>query len=239
MNIHPTAIIHPEAVIDDNAIIGPYSVIGRVKLGAHSIIHPHVVISDGVVIGNKVEVFPGAFIGKEPKGAGATARIPAFQSIVSVGDNCSVGPNAIIYYDVIIGSNTLIGDGASIREQCIIGKQCIISRYVTLNYNVHVGDRTKIMDLSHITGGSRIGSDIFISILVGTTNDNNVRNGFGAHISGPKIENNVVIGAGATFLPGITVGTGATVGAGSVVTRNVPAGVTVYGKSAIIVRQEE
>ena len=190
------------------------------------------VISDGVRLGDQVEVFPGAFIGKEPKGAGALARQPKFEHSIVVGDQCSIGPNSVIYFDVEIGRNTLIGDGASIREQCRIGEFCIVSRYVTINYNTRIGDRTKIMDATHITGNSEIGSDVFISILVGTTNDNVVRSGYGAHITGPIIEDEVIIGAGASLLPGVRLGKGSTVGAGSVVTKDVSAGATVVGAPA-------
>src|SRR5690606_21936373 len=113
--------------------------------------HPHVVVEPGVVIGDGVEVFPGAYLGKEPKGAGPVARVAVCERRVVIGTNCSIGPNAVIYYDVEVGENTLIGDGASIREKCRIGSNCIVSRYVTINYNTMVGDGTKIMDLTHVT----------------------------------------------------------------------------------------
>lgn len=234
--IHATAIVHPDAVIGIDVVIGPYSIIGRATIGSGSVLHPHVVISDGVKLGSRVEVFPGAFIGKEPKGAGAIARQPKFERFVVIGDECSIGPNTIIYFDVEIGANTLIGDGASIREQCRIGSYCILSRYVTLNYNARIGDRTKIMDGSHVTGNSNIGSDVFISILVGTTNDNVVRNGYGSHIAGPVIKDHVVVGVGASLLPGVTIGEGATVGAGAVVTKSVPSASTVIGAPAKVIQ---
>ncbi len=230
--IHATAIVHPDAVIDADVTIGPYAIVGRATIGHGSVIHPHVVISDGVSLGSEVEVFPGAFIGKEPKGAGAIARQPQFNHLIQIGDQCSIGPNAVIYFDVEIGRNTLIGEGASIREKGHIGEFCILSRYVTLNYNVRIGDRTKIMDGTHITGNSNIGSDVFISILVGTTNDNVVRSGYGSHISGPVIEDHVVVGVGASLLPGVKIGEGATVGAGAVVTKDVLSGSTVIGAPA-------
>lgn len=234
-NIHPSAIVHPEATVGADVTIGPYAVVGRANIGNGSVIHPHVVIADGVELGAEVEVFPGAFIGKEPKGAGATARQPKFLRSVTIGGQCSIGPHAVIYYDVHIGKNTLLGDGASIREQCRIGEYCIISRYVTLNYNARIGDRTKIMDGTHITGDSITGSDVFVSILVGTTNDNVVRSGFGSHIAGPVIEDGTVIGAGATILPGVKLGEGSTVGAGSVVTKDVPPAAKAIGVPAKVI----
>lgn len=238
-NIHPTAIISEKALIGANVQIGPYAVIGEVRIGDGSIIHPFVVIADGVQLGQGVEVFPGAFIGKEPKGSGALARTPEFERLVEIGDECSIGPHAVVFYDVKIGSNTLLGDGASIREQCRVGSRCILSRYVTVNYNTIIGDRTKIMDNTHITGNAVIGDDVFISLMVGTTNDNVVREGYGGHVQGPTIEDRVVIGVGASLLPAVHIGAGAMVGAGSVVTKNVEPATLVAGSPARLVRRLE
>jgi len=224
MLIHSTAIIDPLASIHPTVKIGAHVVLqGNVILEEGVVIHPNVVIYEGTVIKRNCEIFPGAFIGKEPKGAGATARVPIYEKKIIVGENCSIGPNAVIFYDVAIGNNTLLGDGASIREKCRIGSFCILSRYVTVNYNTTIGDRTKIMDCTHITGNAKIGNDVFISLLVGTTNDNVVRAGYEEEkIVGPTIEDRAVIGVGASLLPGVHIGEDATIGAGSVVTKNIP-----------------
>lgn len=236
MSIHPTAIISDQALIGRNVTVGPYAIIGASQIGDNCVIHPHVVIADGIVLGDAVEIFPSAFIGKEPKGAGALARQPEFIKSVTIGRECSIGPNAVIFYDVTIGHNTLLGDGASIREQCIIGNQCIISRYTTVNYNTTIGNNTKIMDNSHITGNAVIGDNVFISVMVGTTNDNLIREGFGSHIKGPTIEEGVVIGIGASLLPGVRLGKNAVIAAGSIVTRDVAEHTLVAGVPARLVR---
>lgn len=238
---HPKSycVIDPDAIVSDTATIGPYSIVGKASIGDGAVIHAHCVISDNVTIGDGVEVFPGAFLGKEPKGAGATSRKVDFNRILSIGNSCSVGPNVVIYYDVKIGDNTLVGDGASIREKCVIGERCIISRCVTINYATQIGSGTKIMDNTHITGNAIIGSNVFISTMVGTTNDNVIRAGYGDHVVGPTIEDDVVIGVGASLLPAVRIGTASMVAAGSVVTKDVPAGVVVAGVPARFVRRLE
>ena len=228
------AVIETES-IGRNVTIHEFAVIRRgAVLGDGVVIHPHVVIEAGVTVGAGVEIFPGAFLGKEPKGAGATARLPAFERRIVIGDGCSIGPHAVVFYDVEIGAGTLLGDGASIREQARIGERCLLSRYVTLNYNVRIGDRTKIMDLCHITGNTTIGSDVFISTMVGMTNDNAMgKDGFrDDDIRGPTIEDGAMIGVGAKLLPRVRIGAGAIVGAGAVVTRDVAPGVLVMGVPA-------
>ena len=239
--IHPTSCISESAIIHPTAKIGPFVVIeGSAEISEGVVIHPNVVIYDGVRVGKNTEIFPGAFIGKEPKGAGATARKPDFEKTVSIGESCSIGPNCVIFYDVEIGNNTLLGDGASIREKCSIGSFCILSRYVTVNYNTKIGHRTKVMDCTHITGNAVVGDDVFISLMVGTTNDNVVRAGYEEDkIIGPNIGNGVVIGVGVSLLPAVVIGEGATVGAGSVVTKNIEAGALAIGVPARTIRKAQ
>jgi len=231
--IHPTAIVSVSAQIGKDVKIGAHCYIEDVVIGDNVVIHPNVVIYQGVKIADGVEIFPGAFIGKEPKGAGAVARQPVFERRIIIGRNCSIGPNAVIYYDVEIGENTLLGDGASIREQCRIGSHCILGRNVAVNYHTTIGNRTKIMDNTHITGNCTIGDDVFISMMVGTANDNVVRGDFDEkRLIGPTIEDSAVIGLGALLLPGVRIGTGAIVAAGSVVTKNVAPKTLVVGVPA-------
>lgn len=215
--------IHSTSVVSDKAVIGKQVVI-----------HPFVVIEEGVIIEDGVEIFPNAYIGKEPKGAGALARKPSFSKEITIGQNSSIGPGAVIYYDVKIGQNTLIGDGASIRENCSVGDRCVIGRYVTLNYETVIRDHVKIMDHSWMAGRMEVEEDVFISGGVMTANDNNIgKSGYKEEeITGPSIKKGVVIGVGAILLPDITIGENATVAAGSVVTKDVPPGAFVLGVPA-------
>lgn len=221
MTICKTTILSPNVTIGNNVTINPYCIIGNCVIGDDCIIHPHVYIGDGVVLESGVEIFNGAVIGKEPKGIGSTARPIKYKKFIHIGKNSSICPHAIIYYDVEIGHHTLIGDGASIREQCRIGNCCIISRYVTLNYNVNIGNNVKIMDLSHITGNTVIEDNVFISALVGTANDNKITEGYGSHVLGQLIKKNAIIGLGANILPEIQIGCRAIVGASALVTRDI------------------
>jgi len=228
-----TDTIGRNVVIMQNAVVRKGSLIGD-----NVVIHPNVVIESGVEIADGVEIFPGAYIGKPPKGAGATARPIKYNKFVKIGPECSIGPNSVIYCDVIIGNNTLIGDGASIREQCRIGSKSVIGRYVTVNYNVKIGDRVKVMDHAWLAGNMTIGSDVFISGGVLTSNDNEL----GRHVYrdeemiGPSIEDQAMIGVGAILLPGVMIGAGAIVGAGAVVTKDVPPRKVVMGIPARVVK---
>lgn len=241
VSISDSAVVETDE-LGDGSSIGEYCVIRQgARIGAGVVIHPHVVIESGVVLGNGVEVFPGAHIGKEPKGAGALARPLNFAKRVQIGDNTSVGPHAVIFYDVTIGSGSLIGDGASIREGCTIGSRCVIGRHTTVHYSTSIGDRTKVMDLSHITGNCSLGEDVFISVGVMMVNDNAIgREGYTAeHVRGPIVEDGVAVGAGAILAAGVHLGKGSIVGAGSLVTGDVSPLTMVVGMPARVVRHLE
>ena len=222
--------ISKNAVIHDN-----------VKLGNNVIIRDFAVIYPGVEIADNVDVMEGAVIGRIPKGAKAVARkVDSEYKKVTIGNGTVISPHVVIYTDVKIGEGTLIGDGASIREGCTVGNRCIISRLVSVNYNTKIGNKTKIMDNSHITGNMTIGNNVFISVLVSTTNDNNI--GSESYdenkVLGPTIEDNVMIGAGANILPGVKIGKGTTIGAGSVVTKNIEANKLAIGIPARVIRDK-
>ncbi len=233
--ISSLAVVEAELPVDAGIEVMEFVIIrAGAVIGAGCRLHPHAYVGPGVTLGENTEVFHGAVVGREPKGAGATARKIEFEPQVTIGANCSVGPHAVIYFDVVLGSNCLVGDSASIREKCRIGNRCIISRHVSLNYNVTVGNNVKVMDATHLTGNMVVEDDAFISTHVATTNDNAMaRQGYDdARTTGPSIRRGAVIGASSTLLPSTEIGAGATVGSGAVVTKNVAAGTTVLGMPA-------
>ncbi len=225
VSISKTAIVETEA-IGPGTKIGDFSVVrADVRLGNDVVIHPYVVIESGVVLGDGVEVFPGAYIGKEPKGAGALARLPEFKREVTIGANCSIGPNAVIYYDVFIGDNSLVGDSTSIREQCVVGKKSVVGMHVSVGYDVKIGDNVKIMEHTHMVGKSLVEDNVFIGPNVGMANDRFIgTKGYGdEHIQGVTIRQGALISVGAILLPGVEVGEQAIVAAGAVIGKDVPA----------------
>jgi UDP-3-O-[3-hydroxymyristoyl] glucosamine N-acyltransferase len=234
------AAIHGSACVETDQLgtgvsIGEFTVVrAGAVLGDGVEIHSHVVVGDGVEIGAGTEVLPGTVIGRAPRAAGAISRSPSFERRLSVGPGCAIGANAVLYYDTVVGADNLIGDGASLRELCQIGEGNVIGRDVSLDRGVVIGNRTKVMDKSHLTGGMRIGDEVFVAAMVVSTNDNT----FGATgydenvVRGPGLEVRAAIGGGASLLPGVVIGRDAVVGSGAVVTRDVAPGVRVMGVPA-------
>jgi UDP-3-O-[3-hydroxymyristoyl] glucosamine N-acyltransferase len=229
--ISPQAVVETDQ-IGENVTISEFAVVRKnVVIGDGVVIHPGVVIEEGVEIGQGTEIFPGCYIGKTPKGVGATARPISFRPVVQIGKDCAIGPNAVIFYDVEINELTLVGDGVSIREGCHIGRRCVVGRHVTINYNTTIGSETKIMDHTWLAGNMSVGEHVFISGGVMTANDNEMgAAGYNDQtVIGPHIEDGVCIGVGAILLPNTRIGRHAVVAAGAVVTKDVEPGCIVKG----------
>lgn len=151
---------------------------------------------------------------------------------VKIGDRTMIGAHAAIYRDVMIGEDCRLGDHVLIREGARIGNRCVVGSMCDLQYNVTLGDDVKIFNQTQITGNSVIGRGTFIGPGVQSMNDAAL---FKADPEdyrdrgqiGLIIGEFVRIGGAAILLPGITIGDRAIVGAGAVVTRDVPAGATV------------
>jgi UDP-3-O-[3-hydroxymyristoyl] glucosamine N-acyltransferase len=232
--IHPSAVVETD-LIGEGVTIGEFAIVrpGAV-VGDGVTIHPRALIEAGVEIGAGTEVLSGGLLGQRPRSVGAISRKPVIRGELRIGAGCVIGVNAVVFYGAEIGPETMVGDTAAIREDARIGAGCVIGRYAAIDRGVAIGDRTVVMTSSIIAAKSTIGAGVFIAPGFVCTNDNAI----GAHgwveeeTAGATIEDEARFGANVTLLPGVKIGRGAVVGAGSVVTRDVEAGSTVLGVPA-------
>lgn len=148
-----------------------------------------------------------------------------------IGDGCILCTFSVIYAGTKLGKKVFVADSASIRENVEIGDEAVIGRSVTIECNTKIGNRTKIQTGAHITADCIIGDDCFIGPEVCTMNDKymGVKQ---IKMEGPIIGNGVLIGGNATILPGIKIGDRAVIGAGSVITKDIPADEVWLGNPA-------
>lgn len=132
--------------------------------------------------------------------------------------------------DCKIGDGTKISDFVNLYG-CDIGKNCFIGPFVEIQKGVKIGDNTRISSHTFICEGVEIGSNCFVAHGVMFTNDKYTENRKDWVLRKTIVGNNVRIGSNATILP-VDIGDDAIIGAGSVVTRNVRLGETVYGVPA-------
>ena len=125
---------------------------------------------------------------------------------------------------------TVVLAGASIGADCNICSHCFIEN------DVVVGDRVTIKNGVQLWDGVIVENEVFIGPNVTFSNDKFPRSKVAPHVlEGTLLREGSSIGAGATLLPGVSVGKRAMVGAGSVVTRSVPDYALVIGNPARIV----
>lgn len=144
-------------------------------------------------------------------------------------------PSALCESDKI-GSGTKIWAFAHVLPDAVIGDDCNICDGVIIEGNVIVGNRVTIKSGVQLWDGVRLADDVFVGPNATFTNDRFPR--AGQHLDAyPEtvIETGASIGANATLLPGIRIGSGAMVGAGAVITRSVPPNAIVVGNPARIV----
>jgi acetyltransferase-like isoleucine patch superfamily enzyme len=128
---------------------------------------------------------------------------------------------------------------------CEIGDDTKIGAFVEIQKNAKVGKRCKISSHTFVCEGVTIEDNVFIGHGVTFTNDSyprattpdgELQTEQDWHVENTLIKRGASIGSGATILPNITVGEGAIVGAGSVVTKDVPAHSIVAGNPAKLIR---
>jgi len=130
--------------------------------------------------------------------------------------------------DIKVGDNSIIYDQVNLYK-CKIGKNTKIDAFVYIEEDVVIGDNCKIRPFVFIPTGVEIGDRVFIGPGVIFTNDKYPKSQGEWKLLKTKVEDDVSIGAGAVILPGIVIGKGSLIGAGAVVTKDVPANSVVMG----------
>ncbi|SRR3989338_10951 len=180
-----------------------------------------------VDIGNGSSIGEYVILGKQPRGKSAK---------LVIGDNATIREFTVIYGGSVIGKNLQTGHHVVIREDNKLGNYVSVGSGSELGPGNKIGDRVRIHSqcfLEHVN----IGNNVFIAP--------GVKFGDDPHpycprwkecILGAKVGDDVSIGIGAVILPGIKIGKGAVIGAGSIVTKDVPENKVVVGNPAKVIK---
>ncbi|MBA3844198.1 MAG: N-acetyltransferase [Actinobacteria bacterium] len=201
-------------------------------------IHPTATVYPGTVLGDGVRVLENAVVGKQPSlGASSTAsREPLPPAEIGGGTVISTG--AIVFAGSSVGTACIVGDQSCIRERVTLGDNCILGRGSLIENDTTVGDGTRIQAGAYITAYSTLEEDVFIAPCVVTTNDNYMgrTERRRTEMRGPTIRRSARVGGGVIICPGVEIGEEAFVGAGAVVTKDVPPRKLVVGNPARVLR---
>ena len=153
-----------------------------------------------------------------------------------IKDNVIVRSGTVIYENVRIENNVEIGHNAFIRENTVIGENSRIGSYVVIEGDVKIGSNVNIQSLVYIPKMTIIEDNVFIGPNTVITNDKYPPS---RRLSGVVIRRGVVIGANCTVIAGIEIGENSIIGAGSVVTKDIPPNSVVYGVPAKVMYDVE
>jgi acetyltransferase-like isoleucine patch superfamily enzyme len=201
-------------------------------------LHPSAIVYPGTVLGEGVKVLENAVVGKQPTlSPRSTAKREPLPPAV-LGDGTVVSTGAIVFAGTSVGARVILGDQSCVRERVTIGDDVVLGRGALVENDTTIGALTKIQAEAYITAYSTLEDNVFIAPCVVTTNDNFMGRTEQRHalMKGPTIRRGARIGGGAILCPGIEIGEEAFVGAGAVVTKNVPPRVVVVGSPARVLR---
>ncbi len=178
-------------------------------------------------VGPGLEADPGVLLGYP------TQRAVSRSS--QVGRNARLRSGTVIYQGSRIGDRLETGHHVVIREECLIGDDVSVWSNSVVDYGCRIGDRVKIHTGCYVAQFSDIGEDAFLAPGVVFANDLYPgREDSRDVMSGPTVGAGAQLGVNVTVLPFVVIGAGCLVGAGSVVTRDVPPGTVAYGNPAVV-----
>ena len=155
-----------------------------------------------------------------------------------------IHPTAFVSPEAKIGEGTSIWHNAQVRERALIGRNCILGKDVYVDFEVTIGDNCKLQNGVYLYHPAELADGVFLGPGVIVTNDKHpravnkdmtIKTAEDWLASPVTIGEGAAVGAGSVLLPGIHLGRWVMVGAGSVVTRDVPDYGLVVGNPAVLI----
>lgn len=184
---------------------------------------PDVVLGRGCLIDDNV------ILGARP---GRPLRHPTLR----LGRRAIVRSGSVLYAGSQVGDGFETGHNVVVREDNAIGTDVKVWNNSVIDYGCVIGDRVKIHSNCYVAQFTTIEDDVFIAPGVSLANDPHPGSATHLCMRGPTIKAGAQIGMNATVLPFVVVGERSLVGAGAVVTRDVPPGMVVVGNPARVLK---
>jgi acetyltransferase-like isoleucine patch superfamily enzyme len=146
---------------------------------------------------------------------------------------------AVIYAGTEIGDGTVVGHHTLLRSFVRVGEDSQLGHNLTVERASSIGAGVRCSPGSHLTSSCVLADRVFLGAGVRTVNDRELiwRDPHRLpNLIPPRFDRGARVGSGSVILAGVTVGEEALVGAGSVVTRDIPAGMVAYGVPARVRR---
>lgn len=178
-----------------------------------------------IAVGDKCTVEAGAVLGYVPG-----RRIVDLS--LTIGMHAHIRSGTVIYAGTTIGTHLETGHNVVIREENSIGDYLSIWNNSTIDYGCTIGHRVKIHCNVYVAQFTILEDDVFLAPGVTIANDPHPQ--CGLCMRGPTIRRGARVGVNVTLLPHVVVGEETLIGAGSVVTTDLPPRCVAYGNPARI-----
>ncbi len=152
---------------------------------------------------------------------------------LTIGSHARLRFGSVLYAGTRIGNHFETGHHVVVREENRIGNHVSIWNNTTIDYGCTIGNHVKIHCNCYVAQYSILEDDTFLAPGVMLANDPFPGSKHSAHaLQGPRIRAGAQIGVNVTILPGVQIGRCAMIGAGSVVTQDIPDGSVAWGNPA-------
>jgi acetyltransferase-like isoleucine patch superfamily enzyme len=200
---------------------------------------PTAIVHPGTIVGDGCRILDYAVVGKQPTLSPRSTAKREELPPTELGAGTIVSTGAVVFAGTTIGARVVLGDQSCIRERVRIGDDVVVGRGSLVENDTSIGALAKIQAHAYITAYSTLEEHVFIAPCVATTNDNLMGRTEARHglIKGPTIRRGARVGGAAVLCPGVEIGEEAFVGAGAVVTKDVPPRVIVVGNPARVLRK--
>lgn len=199
---------------------------------------PNVVIYGPAEVGDSTYLGPSCVLGfpdreelKEMIKTGSRVARTSSGKMTKVGKEVYLRSNCVVYSGTTIGNRVVFGHNAMIRENVVVDDDSKIGTSVVIDGHCRIGRNVSIQTGAYISTFTTVEDSVFLGPCCALINDKYMAQS-PYELRGPIIRRGASIGANAVILPRVEVGEGAVVGAGAVVTKDVPSRVVVAGVPA-------
>jgi acetyltransferase-like isoleucine patch superfamily enzyme len=220
---------HLKGFISKNADVSSALISSRAIIYGKSKIDINAIIDPFVIIGYPIRSRTQKIVSKEIKNISIETKFDQVSSGSKIGKKSHIRSFTTVYESSTLEENVETGTNVVIRENCHIGSGSIIGSSTILDSKVIIGKNARIQSNNFIPPKIVLGDNVFLGPGVKFAND---KYPVSSKLISTVVKDDVVIGIGAIILPGLRIGMGAIIAAGSIVTSNVDQNSVVMGSPA-------
>lgn len=204
-----------------------------VRRGA--VISAFAVVHGGAIIAERARVEEHAVVGKPERGYAVGRTYPGAGAAALLGADVVIRSGAVVYADVEVGTGTVVGHQTLLRTGVHVGADTLLGHHLCVERETWIGRGVRCSPGSHITSSTYLADRVFLGAGVRTINDKTLiwrEPHREPTLIAPRFEAGAKVGTGSVILAGVTIGAHALIGAGSLVTRDIPSDALAYGRPA-------